>query len=480
MPPSTGADRYTRVETFLDNVERVEEPMKLDEPFRSLWLRVHGEMPTLMSEDDMRHAISQDFATSSLAGIEVESSEGLELEGGGRGSSIEVVSPEDVGPTVEMKIDDKKVKFRAAGEEDIRSLKKKEDAAQKVVEIQRKTSTLKGVGGEAQKVIENVRDMAVSYRDGDYERVISKAEEINEKMDSKDLKSSIIVQLQKKISDYEEIGADLFAAKEKFKELATSLKEDRDDFYSLTQSTNRLAEDAIKDIVSFEEVELAEDDGIKEEKAPPEPPRQKKPKVIRKTLKKKPGLPEGTGEEQGGPETEQEEEGPKPVIKIVKKKVVKVAMDEEDEEEDFSIDLDEEEAEEDIGSVEPGREEEPTEDQENAPIREEGTQPEETPEAQQEGSDPGPQQNVPPQEAASGSGEEIPEPVGPSQEDIENAFKQYQFVYNASVKLDQAGKDVTQIFDLYSYGEEARKKGDMKTYVGVAKQLQDMLIALQK
>ncbi|MEA3559298.1 MAG: hypothetical protein U9R75_08605, partial [Candidatus Thermoplasmatota archaeon] len=466
---------------------------------------------------------------SSMSGVEIESSEGLDIEKikGSKSGSIEVVSPSDVGPTIEMKVEKNRVKFKAAGEDEIKALKAREDAAQKIVSVQKLTSTLKGIGGDASRIIENVRNMAISYRDGKYDAVISGAEKIEERMASEETKKSIIVQLQKKVSDYEEIGGDLTMAKERFKQMVVSLKEGKDDLYSLAQSTNKMAEDAIKDLVTVEEVELAEPVQVKEEKEPKKPAKEEKPKAVRRIVRKKQELP-GDAAEDTSPEEEPEAE-PKPVIKIIKKKIIVIRThdevetddgsedpsDLEDDDEEFSLDLDVEEDLSDlddgmdniVGSADPDetvdspnlrsgdfgdpsdlrgsvREEKSDEgeelvkDTEQKPqVREVNPEPEVRPAPEVSAQpDPTPRKEEPAQQAP----ERKEASPGTKEDEIKNAFKQYQFVYNAALKLHSAGKDVTQIFDLYSYGESARQKEDMKTYVGIGKQLQDMLIALQK
>jgi len=472
MAAMTGTDRYVRVETFLDNIDQVNDPASLEEPYRSLWIRVHGDMPTLMSEEDRQVVLTSGFGTAQISDVEISSSDGIQIKGAGKGG-IEVVSPKDIGPTVEMKVKDDKVKFKAAGEEDIQRLKAREEAASRVVNIQKLTVPLKGIGGEAARLSEKVRNMAMLYRDGDYEKVTVIAKDIERTVESEDFRRSVFLDIQKKISEYEGLGGDLKVARERFKEMAGALKENRDDFLSLAQSTNKLAEDSIKDLVTVEEVVLAEVPEAKEETVPsteaetkPEgPPGKEEPPA-----RKKPELPGETG----GDDEEELEVTPKPVIKIIKKKVVvvrkagedfpRLTKDESPEEapepvsregpdddgspDDFSIDL------EDQGE---------DEDEEPVPRVDEMITEEKKPqtEIKKEGSEP-------------------PRKEGPGKEAVESAFKKIELVYKAAVSMHNKGKDVSKIFEMMNVAEQSRQKGDMRMYVGIAGQLENMLISMQK
>ncbi|MGA1792881.1 MAG: hypothetical protein ACMUHM_02925 [Thermoplasmatota archaeon] len=465
MAAVTGSDKYSRIETFLDNIDQVRDPSQLEEPFRSLWLRMHGDLPTLMSEEDTRIALTG-VAVDDLSDVEITSSD----EQGGTGpanSSIEVVSPKDVGPTFEMKVEDKRVKFKAAGEEDLLTIKVKEEAAAKVVNVQKITAPLKGIGGGAAKVTSKVRDMALFYRDAKYEDVIRLATDIEGTVKDEDFRKSMLIEVQKKISEYEALGGDLSLTKERFKELSAAFKDNREDFLPLLQATNKLAEDSIKDLISTEEVLIAdvkeaavEEAPLKVEEEKAVPPKKEKPKLPGETAgpEKKVEVEEETGEE--------EEAAPKPVIKIVKKKVVVLKMrdeeekpkeapappsgdeEPEDEEEDFSIDLEEE-----------GMEEEEEEASEEVPKVDKIMA------EQKEGV----------QKALEKTAKDQPDKSA-----VESAFKKIQVVYNASVKLHEQGKDVAKIFDIMNMAEQARQKGDLKMYVGLAGQLESMLIAMQK
>ncbi|MFW3146796.1 MAG: hypothetical protein ACMUIE_08305 [Thermoplasmatota archaeon] len=458
MAALSGSDRYTRLESFLDNLDQVRDPANLEEPFRSLWLRAHGELPTLMSEDDFSSLSSSDLGSSALGGVEITSSEGIDMKkiGSTTSSRIEVVSPKDVGPTIEMKVEDRKVTFKAAGEQDIKVIKAKEEAAQKVVRIQKLTAPLKGIGGEAARISDNVKEMLLHYKDGSYDKVVSASEEIEKKITSEEFKKGLIVRLQKKMEEYDSIGGNMTVAKERFREMTQSLGDD-EKFYMLAQAANRLAEDAVKDLVTVEEVVVAE----VERKEAPKPEMKTKeaagqkeeaPRIVRKRKE----LPGDTEEE--APEVETEAE-PKPVIKIIKKKVVVVRKHDEpenppdvEEQEDFSIDLDEEEEEEDDHGPVPRVDE-------VVKMGKAG----EVPKA-------GEAKHQPSVKASQ----------GPSEEDRKKAFEKYKLVYNAAIKLHQNGKDVSKIFELYNIGEKSRQDGNYRMYVGIADQLQNMLISMQK
>ncbi|MBN1538869.1 MAG: hypothetical protein JW939_01900 [Candidatus Thermoplasmatota archaeon] len=466
MAASDGSDKYSRIETFLDNADKVREPSSLQEPFLSLWLRIHGEMPTLMSKEDTRSVMSG-VSVEQLLDVEIAHSE--EFTGHPQEkSSIEMVSPKDVGPTVEMKVEDKRVRFRAAGEDDLAAMKIKEEAAAKVVGIQKDTAPLKGIGGSAARIASMVREMALHYRDGRYDQVIKYADDIGSTIGSDDFKRSVIAEIQGKIRDYEVLGGNMTLSKERFKELTASFKEGKEDFLSLAQATNTLAEEAVKDLVTAEEVVLAE---VREPEKPPEKEVQEGPSMAKEAEvtisetgeKKLPGNTETTPQK----EEEAEKASVKPVIKIMKKKVVLLKMgdrngspeppeeapvrsteDEElpgkkEEEEDFCIDLGEQEEDEndDVPRVDKIM-------------------------AEQKKADPKPH--------GTGSKE------GPDRSKIDGAFKKIQVVYKASVKLHEQGRDVGKMFDMINMAEDSRKKGDMRMYVGLADQLESMLIGMQK
>ncbi len=461
MVAASGSDRYSRIENFLDKIDGVDDQSNLEEPFRSLWMRVHGDMPTLMTDEDKKMSLSSGIGTEQLSDVEITSSDGSGLDAGAKGS-IEVVSPKDVGPTVEMKVEKKKITFKAAGKEDLDALKVKEQAAGKIVNIQRMTAPLKGIGGKAAKITAKVRDMAMLYRDGTYDKVVIYADSIENTITSEDFKKSVLVELQKKITEYEELGGVMALTKERFKDLGASLKEGKEDFLNLAQATNKLAEDSIKGLVSVEEVVLAEVKEAPKEDKPEKPKETPKKKTVRK-VKEKPKLP-GESEEVKE-EAKPEEEEPKPVIKIIKKKVLVIrrhddpveetpkpapteeATSTEDEAEDFSLDLDENGEETEVPKVNKILAEKTKEE----PV-------EETPEPVKD--------------------EKAPEDS--KKEDVDLAYKKIQFVYNASVKLHEKGQNVAQIFEIMNMAEQARQKGELKMYVGLATQLENMLISMQK
>jgi hypothetical protein len=76
-------------------------------------------------------------------------------------------------------------------------------------------------------------------------------------------------------------------------------------------------------------------------------------------------------------------------------------------------------------------------------------------------------------------GSQVQEVRSTESQDLQEAYNRISFVYNAATKMHAAGKDVKQLFDLYNFAEEARKKGDNKIYIGVSKQLESMLLSMQ-
>lgn len=461
MTAVTGSDKYSRVETFLDNTDKVREPSVLEEPFRSLWLRVHGEMPTLMSEEDTRAAMSG-MLTEQLTDVEITHSEGPDVDPQEKGS-IEVVSPKDVGPTVEMKVKDNRVKFKAAGEEDLMAMRLKEAAAEKVVSIQKDTAPLKGIGGSAARVITKVRDMALRYRDGEFQQVVEMADEIGSTIHNEEFRRSLLIEIQGKITDYGSLGGDLALAKERFKELSVSYKEGKEDFLPLAQAVNALAEEAIKGLVTSEEVVLAE---IKEPSKPGPDVVKEGPSIEKEVtvIPVKRNRPKPTEKKEDTPPEEVEGEGEtaKPVIRIVKKKILVLK-----------------------------KETPASPNKDPKPISREGPS---STEKENIESDP----RMDPQDLENGEGEvptveeimaeqnkSVKKAIdknkdGPERSAIDGAFKKIDLVYKASVKMHERGKDVSGIFDIIKMAEQARQKGDMRMYVGLAGQLESMLIAMQK
>ncbi|RLF69354.1 MAG: hypothetical protein DRN57_00935 [Thermoplasmata archaeon] len=500
MAASTDIQRMEHIERFLDNIDKVGNPSELREPMRSLWLRIHGEMPTMMSEERRSEVLSRGFSKGTFGDVDIS-----EADRGGLKGSIEVISPSELGPTVEMEVEERKVTFRKADEETLKNIQAREKAANLMIELQNQVKPLSGLGGEVAKVWEGITDIARDYREGSFEKAADMGMILKKKLEADEFKKSVIVQIQKKLSEYEELGGDVSDAKARFKDLAQSLKSGDRDFISLAGEVNALAEEAIKDIVT-EEV-------VAEVKEPPSP--KVSPK---RTLRKKevPGLPEGEEEEGPGDEMVLDEEGEepgsekpdlteekeevkppsapsakaeeapsdeeeKPVIKIVtvKKLVpVKKAMKEKREyreqvkkDEEASLEAAAQDVspstEESVPStgVETGKEDEI----EEKPVRE--TEPE------AEAKQPSPEktgETPAGKESSEGKKKDVP-----SVEEVKKAYEKYQFVYNASLKLHEKGRDVSQLFDLMNFAEQARKKGDMKMYVGVCSQMESMLISLQ-
>ena len=52
MAASAASQRLERIEKFLDNSDKIDNPKDLQEPFRSLFLRIRGEKPTLSPIQD--------------------------------------------------------------------------------------------------------------------------------------------------------------------------------------------------------------------------------------------------------------------------------------------------------------------------------------------------------------------------------------------------------------------------------------------
>ncbi|MGA1821479.1 MAG: hypothetical protein ACMUIG_03015 [Thermoplasmatota archaeon] len=480
MQTAGTSDKYARLERFLDNMESVTNPNDLNEPFRTLWFRIHG-----LTEDEVAGGKGVIFSSPGSDGIEVAPSKGVSSgQMAGKGT-IEVVSPKDVGPTLEMIVaEKKKVTFKAASDEDLETVKIKEQAAKVMVDLQQKSAPLKGMGGVGSKLFEQIREVAILYRDDEYMDAMLEAGKITKKLEDDDFKKSIMVYLQKKMKEYQDIGGDLKLAQERFKEMAVSYKEGKSDFISLAGSVNKLCEDAIKGLISEQVVAEVEVD----EKAPPQieqpvvkVPLRKRITTVKTEEKATPELAPSTEigkeDEEKAPEETIHQEEVKPIIKVVKKKIVLVPEEEEEEEEeDFTIDDIEEEIPE------------PDSPEETAPEEEAEGSVRETPPASRES---------PPQTETV---EKKPEPAEPSEKtpdtdkqtqeappaeksrekaDLEAAFKKIQFVYNVSLKMHNAGKDVSQLFDMITYAESVRQKGETKTYIGVANQLESMLISLQ-
>lgn len=476
---SAGIDsRYSRLERFLDKIDEVQKPRDLNEPFRTLWFRIHG-----IKEDE---ASKMNYSSPIPSDVEVEPSSGPE----GRKRTLEILSPSDVGPTVDMKVEEEKkerMKFKAASGEELETVKQKEKAAQVLVEVRSKMTPLKGMGGEPAKLYNDLKEMAKSYKDEDFQDVIKQGDIIRGRLESEEFRKNILVYLQKKMKEYRETGADTAMAEDKFKDLASCFKNNCDKFIQIAGETNKMAEEAISSIVS----DVVSDVEVLDEGKKMSIPLKKKLKTVKrvKTIRKpkvkkklKPTVEEieekEKEEESEKPPKEEEtpveenqeeelevdasEEEAKPLIKIVKKKITLVPEEDED---DFTIEEDEpeevgEESEEEI-SPQP---EEGSEEKTETPM-----EPETTPQTIDETE---PQQEIQP-ESAEGSATE-------DRDKLTEAYNKIQYVYKVAVKMHEAGKDVTQLFDLINYAEQAREKGDIDTYVGVSKQLETMLISLQK
>lgn len=479
MQAAGTSDKYARLERFLDNMESVTNPDDLNEPFKTLWFRIHG-----LTMDDIASGKGVVFSTPASEGIEVAPSKGMgadQMKGKGR---IEVVSPRDVGPTLEMVVaEKKKVTFKAASGEDLETLKLKEQAAKVMVDLQQKSAPLKGMGGEGSRLFNQIREVAILYRDDAYMDAMKKAGEISRKMDDNEFKKTLMIYLQKKIKEYQDIGGDLNVAQERFKEMAVSFKEQKNDFITLAGAVNKLCEDSIKDLISEQvvaEVEVAEEEPALPEQPVVRVPLRKRITTVKKPVKSTPELapsPETKPEEMGEAAPEEQPEGDevKSIIKVVKKKIVLVP--EEEEEDDFTID----DIDEDIPEPE-GQEETPPEEEVDETVPETPSPQEETPslpeEVQEEKMEAGAPAKQPPETEQ--KPEEAPAPEKTREAaDLEEAFNKIQLVYNVSLKMHNAGRDVSQLFDMITYAETVRQKGEIKTYIGVAKQLEAMLISLQ-
>lgn len=460
MAASAASQRLERIEKFLDNSDKIDTPRDLQEPFRSLFLRIRGEKPTLMSDERKQAVLTSGLSTGGLGDVQITS-------GGGDKGGIELISPKDVGPTVEMEVKKDKVTFKMAQDKDLKKVQAKEDAANQMISLQSTIKPIRGLGGEVAKVWEGITDIARDYKEGNYEKAIDLSKILEKKIRTEDFKKSIVVELQKKLKEYEDLGGNTAKARAKFKELAEALKEDADDLFLIAGDVNALAEASIRDLVADEVVAVKVD---KKEEAP---------KPQRKVLKRKvvPELPKETGEEeeetgkedQGEDEFEidedslegedREEEEEKPVIKIVTvKKLVPVKkMKKERQEYEDSINK---------AEVEKAAEKKPLE-KETEPRPEKKTPEKEVREAK-----PG-KETPKKEEQKKPASDAIPK------EKITEAFNKYQTAYKISLKMNEKGKDVSQIFDLMKFAEQAREKGDMKTYVGVCNQMESMVLKMQ-
>ena len=494
-------DNYSKVEAFLDRIDTVGDPSSLSEPFRSLWFRIHGTRGYAATGGPAHAAYPVHPEAQLPKDVELAPSTGKDLEGFGRemkGDRIEIVSPKDVGPTVEMKVNETKVQFKMAADADLRLMKAKEDAANLMVILQKVTAPLKGLGGEITAIADQMRDVALSYRDGNYTGAIEIGRSMLSKLEEDKVKRSIVERLQTKVTDYQSLGGDLNAAMLRFKDLVQSFKEGKGDFLQVAGEVNGLAEAAIKDLVTEEavaEVIVPEEAevSIKEapEPKPATPSPSKGPEVNTPVPAPAPKSHEKEAEVKAPgpapavPAKEAEVKAPAPapapaaqppisagkgtaeekrLVKVVKKKLVPIIVEDEEEaaQAPEKAPAPEETAPpEKKGALPVDVQTAPLKAVENAPAQAAPT-PART------------EEKAPPQEAKAGPAED------PLKKEAQEAFNRIQVIYKASMAMHNKGKDVKQLFDLLNYAEQARAKGDMKTYIGVSKQLESMLISYQK
>ncbi len=446
-PPQSG---FEKLERFLDDVDQVRDPGSLEEPFRTLWLRVHGLDPSSLEGLSVREGGPvQDLIPST---IEVTPSTGLDpstLERTGKIKRIEVLSPQEVGPTFEMKMEDKKVTFRMADGKEVRSSNLKRDAGNLMVGLQSRLVPLTGLGGDVPALQDMMRQVATAYKDGDYEKAVSICNDIGTRLGSEELKKDILIKVQRRISDYQQLGAELTRSKEDFKALATSLRDNRDDFYTIASTLIKGLEDSVKGLgieeVSAEVVEVAEEVA---EVAPPA-------KVLKESTippKKEVGPVEPLIPPQGPSETEAGKDELKPVVKFVKKKLTLVPEGTQPLREGVEGPK--------IPDATP-----PEPKKAPAPSTERPTT---EPKLEEKASQaPAPQEVV------------VDEDKAAKQKEATEAFNRIQLVHKAATAMHKKGRDVGQIFDLLRYAEEARKKGELKVYIGVSRQLESMLLSMQ-
>lgn len=454
------SETYRKLTNFLDSIEQT-DPLQLSDPYRTLWFRIMDVDP---SGSDL---------TSSGIGVVISEAEARRDPSQRR---IEVISPSSVGPTVEMKVrEEEKITFRAADEKEVVLIKNKENSAKALIAIQERIAPLKGMHGEPERVAEEFREIARLYREGDYEGMSGLANSLKEKLDGREFRQSMMIDLQRRIAEYTEIGADMTAAKQRFKEMAQAFKEERADFINLAGSCHRLAEDAVSgilgeleeaEVVVAELVEPKRKAKIKPAKKPEEPPHPAPKPEMSETAEVVPESTEkATGAVIAAPPSGIETSDMKPIIKVVKKKLVAVSEEPPSEgplpkEGPRTEDPTQESAV--VPEPEPFEVKEPQADTENVP---EPT--EEPPSNPEPGTTPSTVKSVDPSSDASLASE------------LNDAFKRISLVYSAASKMHAAGKDVSQLFDLYNFAEQARQKGDNKVYIGVSKQLESMLLSMQ-
>ncbi|MDG6225642.1 MAG: hypothetical protein QCI82_09035 [Candidatus Thermoplasmatota archaeon] len=455
-------ENYRKLTGFLDSIEST-DPRKLSEPYRTLWFRIMNVDPS-----------GRDL-TSSIPDVVITEPE---VSRDPSQKRIEVISPSSVGPTVEMKVrEEEKITFRAADEKDVSMIKSKEQGAKALIAIQEMIAPLKGMPGEPAQVAEEFREIARLYREGDYEGMNALASSLREKLMGRDFRQSVMIDLQRRIAEYSEIGADMSGARDRFREMAQAFKEERADFIGLAGSCHRLAEDAVRGILG----ELEEAEVVVGELVEPKPEARRKPVKkpeepaapdpkpnIGDTVEKSPEPSVKAPEPViAAPPSETGSSDVKPVIKVVKKKLVAVNEGPTSEvpvpEEGPRMESPQKDPNM-APEPEPSNVEGPQEDPENVPEPAEAEEPPST-------TSPEPKPSV-------------VEGVDPSSEasmeaELNEAYRRISLVYSAASKMHSAGKDVSQLFDLYNFAEQARQKGDNKVYIGVSKQLESMLLSMQ-
>ena len=517
MALASESKRYKELVSFLDRLPMTSCPEGVDESFRSLWRRIQGEGGMSVSVGRRSGAGTVEIASSVKTGTD---------EGKGR---IEVFSPSSVKPAVEMKIEEKKVTFKAAGEKERETVRAKEDAAKLMIELQKKGAPIKGIGGDAARLFEKVRRVAVLYREQDYIKARKLAGLLMERLDNVEFKTSISQYLVKKVDEYSQIGADVTEPKNQLDDMMKDLPA-QDDFHQKAGNINRMLEDSIKGIITESvDVEIVEAEVVAEAESPEtmvtavteEKPKPKKTitrRVVKRSVKSKKEAPPPSVEKEPQVKTEEKEgeipkpetipqpqmDEPKPIIKIVKKKLVPV----EEEHSDQSVVPEEKEKTVSTSSnvqVEEEKEEKVVSTTSKVQVEEESVSPsvdvespkvavkkttlkvvkkqEDSVQEKQEPESAVSKSTVSPDNA--GVKSDTPkvggkaETGGISADEIKEAFERLQVIYNAALKLHKSGKDVSQIFEMIKMAEEASGNGNHRMYVGISKQCESMLIKMQ-
>jgi hypothetical protein len=354
---------------------------------------------------------------------------------------------------VEMKMEDKKLTFRMADSKEVRSSNLKREAGNLMVGLQSKLVALSGLGGDVPALQEMMKQVASAYREADYEKAVSSCERIAARLGSEEFKKDILIKVQRRMSDYQALGADLTRAKEHFKSMAASLRDNKDEFYLLTSTLIKELEGSIKGLgieeVSAEVVEVAEEVA---EEVPPQKAQSDVVEPPKADVGPAPALVPTKETERPSPTAEISKPAPgpgpelRPVVKFVKKKLALVPE----------------------GAP-------PTETVKERPAQaEEPTAAEPSPAKTLEKAPTAENQEAKPAQAV-----QTDEEKAARQKEATEAFNRIQIVHKAATALHKKGKDVGQIFDLLRYAEEARKKGELKAYIGVSKQLESMLLSMQ-